>query len=70
MPFLDPFKINPDKNLVDEGSLARTYLPAERAGSSEDLAGIILYMVSPAGGYVNGSVMLVGGKLATVPCSY
>ena len=35
------------------------------------MAGIILYMVSKAGAYVNGSVILVdGGKLATVPATY
>ena len=35
------------------------------------MAGIILYLVSKAGAFVNGSVMLVdGGKLATMPATY
>ena len=71
MGFLSPFKISPDKELTEEGALAKGYLPAERAGSKEDLAGVMIYLASKAGAYVNGSVMLVdGGKLATVPCTY
>ena len=71
MPFLGPFKISKSKELSEEGSLAKSYLPAERAGSKDDLTGIVVYLASSAGAYVNGSVMLVdGGKLATVPCSY
>lgn len=51
--------------------MARSYLPAERAGSEEDMAGIILYLASRAGAYINGIVMLVdGGKLATIPDTY
>lgn len=70
-PLLAPFKISKGKALSEEGAFARSYLPAERAGSEEDMAGVILYMVSKAGAYVNGSVMLVdGGKLATVPATY
>lgn len=71
MPFLGPFKVSQDKDLSEQGALARSYLPAERAGSKEDMAGIVLYLASQAGAYVNGSVMLVdGGKLATVPSTY
>ena len=70
-PLLTPFKIAKDKEITEDGAFARSYLPAERAGSEEDMAGIILYMVSKAGAYINGSVMLVdGGKLATVPATY
>lgn len=70
-PLLTPFKISRDKEVTEEGAFARSYIPAERAGSEEDIAGIILYMVSRAGAYLNGSVMLVdGGKLATVASTY
>lgn len=70
-PLLVPFKINKDKDICDEGALARTYIPAERAGSDEDIAGVLLYLVSRAGSYMNGSVLLVdGGKVATMPATY
>ncbi|KAI1428591.1 NAD(P)-binding protein [Xylaria sp. FL1777] len=68
---LVPFKIAKEKDLSEEGAFSRSFLPAERAGSKEDIAGILLYLVSKAGAYVNGSVMLVdGGKIATVPATY
>jgi NAD(P)-dependent dehydrogenase (short-subunit alcohol dehydrogenase family) len=66
-----PFKVAKDKDVTDEGAFARSFLPAERAGSKEDIAGAILYMGSKAGAYLNGSIVLVdGGKLATVPSTY
>lgn len=68
---LTPFKISKDKDVSEEGAFARSFLPAERAGSKEDIAGVLLYLSSRAGAYVNGSVMLVdGGKIATVPATY
>ncbi|KAF2867543.1 short chain dehydrogenase/reductase family [Massariosphaeria phaeospora] len=70
-PLLTPFKISKEKDISEEGALARSYIPAERAGSNEDIAGVFLYLASRAGSYVNGSVMLVdGGKVATMPASY
>lgn len=63
--------IDPKKNIHEEGVFSRSYQPAERAGSIEDMAGLILYMAGRAGGFLNGSVMLSdGGKLATMPCTY
>ncbi|KAJ6007335.1 hypothetical protein N7540_011311 [Penicillium herquei] len=39
-------------------------VPAKRAGSSEDLAGTILYLVSKAGAYVDGvSLCVDGGRI-------
>ncbi|KAL1979272.1 hypothetical protein VTN96DRAFT_6328 [Rasamsonia emersonii] len=68
---LTPFRISKDKEVTEEGALSRSYIPAERAGSDEDIAGVILYLTSRAGAYVNGSVLLVdGGKLAVVPATY
>ncbi|RYP23535.1 hypothetical protein DL765_001049 [Monosporascus sp. GIB2] len=68
---LVPFKVSREKDLSEEGAFARPFLPAERAGSKEDIAGVLLYLASKAGAYVNGSVMLVdGGKIATVPATY
>jgi NAD(P)-dependent dehydrogenase (short-subunit alcohol dehydrogenase family) len=63
--------IDKTKNLFQEGVFSRAYQPAERAGSEEDMGGLMLYMASRAGAFLNGSVMLVdGGKLATMPATY
>jgi NAD(P)-dependent dehydrogenase (short-subunit alcohol dehydrogenase family) len=66
-----PYIINKEKKITEEGVFSRSYQPAERAGSIEDMAGTTLYMASRAGVFLNGSVMLVdGGKLATMPATY
>ena len=45
--------------------------PAERTGSEQDIAGIILFMASQAGAYLNGETMLTdGGRLAQLPAVY
>ena len=51
--------------------MPRDDLPAERSGNEEEMAGTILYLASKAGGYCNGSVMLVdGGAMAVHPSTY
>lgn len=46
-------------------------VPERRAGDAEDLAGAVLFLVSRAGAYVNGNVMIIdGGRLGIVPASY
>jgi len=43
-------------------------IPAERAGNATEMAGTIVYLVSPAGGYVNGQEIVIdGGALAVNP---
>jgi len=45
--------------------------PAERTGSEQDLAGLVLFMASQAGAYLNGEVMVTdGGRLAQLPSVY
>lgn len=66
-----PFQIDREKDLTEEGAFSRALIPAERAGSREDLGGVLLYLASMAGSYVKGSVILVdGGKLSNVPATY
>lgn len=66
-----PYIIDKTKTVFEEGVFSRSYQPAERAGSEDDMGGITLYMSSRAGSFLNGSVMLVdGGKLATMPSTY
>ncbi|CAI6333931.1 unnamed protein product [Periconia digitata] len=49
----------------------REMIPAGRAGTEEDIAGAILWMVGRAGSYLNGSVVVVdGGRLGTLISTY
>lgn len=67
----DQFVINKSIPVTEAGAFARWRLPAERAGSDDDMAGIILYMTSKAGSFLNGSVILLdGGEAATIPSTY
>ncbi|KAI9883889.1 MAG: transcriptional repressor general negative regulator of transcription subunit 4 [Watsoniomyces obsoletus] len=57
-----------DKDMTVFGSMPKEWLSSQRAGSELDMAGTILYMASRAGGYIDGSDLLVdGGRLSTVP---
>lgn len=60
-----------------EGAFADAHImptdqsPAERTGSEQDIAGIILFMASQAGAYLNGECMVTdGGRLAQLPSVY
>jgi NAD(P)-dependent dehydrogenase (short-subunit alcohol dehydrogenase family) len=45
--------------------------PAERVGTEEDMAGVILYLTSFAGGYCNGGVFVTdGGQMSLLPSSF
>lgn len=50
---LDDFKLDPS-------SMSQN-VPLKRPGSKEDMAGMILFLASKAGAYVNGSVFLIDG---------
>lgn len=46
-------------------------VPEGRAGDDQDIAGMILYLTSRAGAYLNGSVLVCdGGRLGVVPSTY
>ncbi len=54
-----------------KGPLPKSFIPVERLGTIEDMAGAILYLVSRAGGYLTGSVVLTdGGRLSIIPSTY
>lgn len=50
----------------DEGSFDKTYIPAERTGDEEDMAGTILYIASRAGAYLNGNILVIVSLLLLV----
>jgi NAD(P)-dependent dehydrogenase (short-subunit alcohol dehydrogenase family) len=53
------------------GILDSVNFPAGRFGEEKDMAGVILFLASAAGAYVNGNVMLVdGGSISTIPSTY
>lgn len=59
------------KNAGEEGTFDKTFIPAERTGDEQDMAGTILYLASRAGAYVNGNILVVdGGRLCILPSSY
>lgn len=51
--------------------LLASTVPLGRAGTLEDMAGVVLFLASSAGAYVSGAVWLVdGGRVGTVASSY
>lgn len=60
-----------NKDPTEEGAFERKFIPVERLGKLEDMAGLILFMVSAAGAYLDGSIIaLDGGRMAQLPGSY
>jgi NAD(P)-dependent dehydrogenase (short-subunit alcohol dehydrogenase family) len=56
---------------VHEGSFPREMIPIRRSGGEEDFAGLIIWMASASGGYLNGAIMLTdGGRVSVVPNTY
>lgn len=56
---------------VSDGSHPASLIPLTRSGSEEDFAGLIIWMSSASGGYINGAMMLTdGGRTASVPATY
>ncbi|GIJ99846.1 hypothetical protein Aspvir_003854 [Aspergillus viridinutans] len=56
---------------ISDGSFPRERIPLTRGGSEEDIAGLILWLASASGGYINGSIIVTdGGRTAVHPASY
>jgi len=52
-------------------TIAKEFIPLQRVGTEEDMAGAILFLTSKAGAYVTGNVMLIdGGRLSNLPSTY
>lgn len=57
--------------LIGDGLFAREKIPAQRSGTPEDMAGVILFLTSRAGAYCNGNVVVTdGGRLSLMPAVY
>lgn len=59
------------KDPTEEGAFRKDFIPAERTGKTEDMAGTVLYMASNAGAYLNGNItVLDGGRISQLPGTY
>ncbi|KAK6811124.1 hypothetical protein RU639_012945 [Aspergillus parasiticus] len=59
------------ENPTEEGAFPLDQIPAERAGTPEDIMGPLLYLASRAGAYCNGNCVLTdGGRLSVTPVIY
>lgn len=56
---------------ISEGSFPPDLIPLTRGGGEQDFAGLIVWMASASGGYLNGAIMLTdGGRVGSVPATY
>lgn len=56
---------------TEEGTIDKSFIPAQRLGTEFDMGGTILYLSSRAGGFLNGLLLLIdGGALTQRPSTY
>jgi NAD(P)-dependent dehydrogenase (short-subunit alcohol dehydrogenase family) len=56
---------------ISDGSFPREMIPATRSGSEEDIGGLIVWLASNSGGYINGNILVTdGGRVSVVPAVY
>jgi NAD(P)-dependent dehydrogenase (short-subunit alcohol dehydrogenase family) len=66
-----PLLAGKDDDATKEGAFPTSFIPNERTGDGQDMAGTLLYMASRAGSYLNGSIILVdGGRSGVLNTSY
>ncbi|KAI6876139.1 NAD(P)-binding protein [Hortaea werneckii] len=51
------------RDATADGAFGKEFIPAERLGRTEDMAGTVLYMASAAGAYLNGNVTVLDGDI-------
>ena len=49
------------KTLVERGDSIRAMTPLGRIGQPDDVAGVVLFLASPEGGWITGRTLLVDG---------
>jgi NAD(P)-dependent dehydrogenase (short-subunit alcohol dehydrogenase family) len=56
---------------ISDGSFPPAMIPATRGGSEEDIGGLIVWLASNSGGYINGNIVITdGGRISVVPAVY
>ncbi|KAJ5932396.1 hypothetical protein N7516_006885 [Penicillium verrucosum] len=56
---------------ISDGSFPKEMVPATRGGSEEDIAGLIVWLASNSGGYINGNILVTdGGRISVSPAVY
>ncbi|KAL6696462.1 hypothetical protein J3F84DRAFT_370123 [Trichoderma pleuroticola] len=66
-PIVNRFNENSDT----PGKVPAQFIPLQRMGNDQDMAGTILYLISKSGAYCNGLVIVIdGGRLLRFPSSY
>lgn len=59
------------RNPEEEGPDHSLFIPSQKFGEPEDMAGSLLYLASRAGSFTNGCVLLMdGGRCSVIPGSY
>ncbi|KAI1773192.1 NAD(P)-binding protein [Hypoxylon cercidicola] len=70
-PGLYPSDMTKDLQKQLGKELLKSFVPAQRFGDAEDISGAILFLVSRAGAYINGNVLVTdGGRLGVLPSAY
>ncbi|KAK3715830.1 hypothetical protein LTR37_006813 [Vermiconidia calcicola] len=60
-----------NKEPTEVGAFAKSFIPAERLGKTEDIVGAMLYMASAAGAYLNGNIQVIdGGRISQLNGTY
>lgn len=59
------------RNPEEEGPDNAKFIPSQKVGGEEEIAGAILYLAGRAGSFTNGNVLLCdGGRAAVIPATY
>ncbi|CAN8104778.1 unnamed protein product [Discula destructiva] len=60
-----------NRNPENEDPTSSRFIPSQKFGGEEEMAGAILYLAGRAGSFTNGNVLLCdGGRAAVIPASY
>lgn len=60
-----------DRVPEEEGPECPVFIPSQKFGGEEEMAGAILYLASRAGSFTNGNVLLCdGGRSSIIPATY
>jgi NAD(P)-dependent dehydrogenase (short-subunit alcohol dehydrogenase family) len=56
---------------ISDGSFPKEMIPLTRGGAEQDMAGLVVWMASASGGYLNGNIVVTdGGRLSVAPATY